>query len=135
MDGPHSHRHRSRRHRHHSRRRHHHHHSRSPSSTFSDRSRDAIHSDIGFDHSHHHHHLRSHRSQPRERIITPRPVTERISTPPRRNNNVYRETATGTGLDTKIMKDSSVTADLEDIPSREPRFLLLLLVKDIDCSL
>lgn len=126
-DDDHHHRgHRSHRHRRHGRR-HHRHHSRSPCSTCSDRSRDAFHSDVGHDHHHHHHvqpRFRTFHSQTREKLITPRPVKDRVSTPPRRNNNVYREISTGTGLDTKIMKDSSVTADLEDVPSIERSLLL-----------
>jgi hypothetical protein len=31
--------------------------------------------------------------------------------------HVYREAGTGTGLETKIMKDSGITANLEDVPS------------------
>lgn len=61
-------------------------------------------------------------------------MKERVSTPPQRNNNVYRETATGTGLDTKIMKDSSVTADLEDVPSIELPHSPLPFMINIDFS-
>jgi len=31
---------------------------------------------------------------------------------------MFRETAINTGTDTKIMRDSSVTADLEDVPRK-----------------
>ena len=67
---------------------------------------------------HHHHHFQHQHSGPPVKIITPRPFISRTPSPPRRNRNVYRDTGTGTGLETKIMKDSSVTADLEDVPSK-----------------
>lgn len=44
------------------------------------------------------------------RIITP--------TPNKTNTSVYREIGINTGTETKIMRDSGVTADLADTPSK-----------------
>ncbi len=107
-------------HRHHSRRHHRHQHHRrrsySPCSTCSDRSRNDFHSDIGPNYQHHHHHYHRKHSEP-VKIITPRPYIPRTISPPKITRTFYRDTGIGTGLETKIMKDSSVTADLEDVPS------------------
>ncbi len=126
----------SRSHRHHHRRQSHrrpshrrssHHHDRhrrhysySPCSTCSDRSRHDHHSDVGY---HRHHHYQHQRSEPIEKIITPRTPRARTSqartpSPLKRTTAIYRDAGIGTGLETKIMKDSGVTADLEDVPSR-----------------
>ncbi len=109
LNGNHHHRHS---HRHH---RHHRHHSYSPCSTCSDRSRNDFHSDLG--HTHHHHNHHHQYSEQVEKPITARSFKSQSSSPRRRNRNVHREAGTGTGFDTRIMKDSGVTADLEDVPS------------------
>jgi hypothetical protein len=100
-------------HRHHSRHRHHRrhrHHSCSSCSTCSDRSNEFF-SDIGY----HHHHQQHFKSV--ERIITPRPIRTRTPSPPRRHTRTHRSTTIDTGLQTNFMRDSGVTANLEDVPS------------------
>lgn len=129
---PSRHRHHRSHHRHHSHRRsrhgdghHHHRHHRprsySSCSTCSSHSYHT-HSDIRSDVTHHRrHHFHQSLSQPAPKIITPRPPKPRTPTPPRApfsNTLIYRDTGTSTGLETKIMRDSSVTADLEDVPSK-----------------
>jgi hypothetical protein len=99
------------RHRRHSNRRHHRrhrHHSYSSCSTCSDRSNEFF-SDVGY--HHHHQHYKSV-----ERIITPRTIRARTPSPPRRYTRPFRNTSIGTGVQ---MRDSSVTADLEDVPSMQ----------------
>jgi hypothetical protein len=117
------HHHHHRRHHHHRHYPHHHHHhhhrrrrSRSPDSP-STYSSYTSHRHHGFGHHHHYH------SVPLPRITTPR--FPKIVTPnaPKSNTIVYRETGINTGKETKIMRDSSVTANLEDIPSKFEYFI------------
>ncbi len=117
---------RSRRHHHHHRSRHHHHprhrshhrhrHSYSPCSECTYYSHD-VHHDYSHNHPHHSH------STPFPRIITPRVPKIITPTPAKINKTMYRETGVNTGNETKIMRDSSVTADLEDLPSKSELFL------------
>lgn len=124
--------HRHSKHRHHRRRRHHHHHPR---------------------HRHHHHHghssyspcpeceyySRISRRQPSPPVYVPRILTPRfprIVTPTASKNGatLYRETAVNTGNETKIVRDSSTNANLEDPPSKYSSifiypFSLLLLYR------
>lgn len=117
-DHKHHHRdHQSRHHHQHQNRRHHRQYSYSSCSTCSSFSNDSY-SDAG--HGHHHYRQYQHQhSVPVEKISAPRPVRSQTRSPPRVNSRVYRNTGTGSKLHGKIMKNSGVTTDLEDVPSIE----------------
>jgi len=109
------HHHRHRRHSRHHHHQRHRHHSYSSCSTCSNRSHDDFYSDVGY--NHHHHHYKHHHSEPVHKIITPQSSRTRSPSPPKRRRAGYRDTGTGTGLETKMTRNSSVKADLEDVPS------------------
>jgi hypothetical protein len=71
---------------------------------------------------HHHHHQHS---EPLPKVITPNLPKIITPTPMRFERTVYRDTGINTGYETKIMRDSSVTADLEDVPCMFDYLLLL----------
>jgi ABC-type Zn2+ transport system substrate-binding protein/surface adhesin len=105
-----NHHHHHRRHHHHHHRHHHHHNKDSPSSQSTNSSHE-YHRGRTFDH----HHRDPSVSFPR--IVTPQ--LPKIITPSlsKMSTAIYRETGSNTGNETKLTRDSSVTADLADIPS------------------
>jgi hypothetical protein len=107
------HHHRHRRHSRHHHHQRHRHHSYSSCSTCSNRSHDDFYSDVGYNHHHHKH----HHSEPVHKNITPQSSRTRSPSPPKRRRAGYRDTGTGTELETKTTRNSSVKADLEDVPS------------------
>ncbi|UJR27745.1 hypothetical protein I4U23_009020 [Adineta vaga] len=74
-------------------------------------SRDEFYSDVGYNHHGHHHHHHLHHTEliPGHFVLQPTPTHMRSST------KLYRDSGVATEHQLKIMKDSSVTADLEDI--------------------
>jgi len=119
QDHPHHHHHHRRHHHHHHHHpphHHHHHHHRHRYHLNSPDSRSPYYSH-NLNHDHHYGHHHHFQSEPFPRIITPH--LPKIITPrPKIHTTTYRETGINTGNETKIMRDSSVTADFDDIPSK-----------------
>ena len=94
-------------HRHHHHRTHHHrrHESHSPCSICS---RSEFYSDVGYDPHQHHHHI-----APIHTFIPPHTSTVHTHSP----TKIYRDSGVVTDPERKTTKDTSVTADLEDVSS------------------
>ncbi|CAF0745972.1 unnamed protein product [Adineta ricciae] len=108
------HSHRKHSHHHHQHRSHHHsrHHRQRSHSPCSICSREEFYSDVGHDahRSHHHHHHHPHPELiPTHFVIAPPPIPVHAPT------KLYRDSSVATEHQLKITRDSSVTADLEDI--------------------
>jgi ABC-type Zn2+ transport system substrate-binding protein/surface adhesin len=114
-------------HRHHHRPHHHHHHHHHRHRSYSPDSPSTYYSH-NFGHHHHFH------AAPIQRIVTPK--FPKIITPflPKINTKTYRDTGINTGNETKIMRDSSVTADLDDIQCKFKYIFLLLFKYDFVLS-
>lgn len=111
---------------HHRRRRHHHHHHRHRRHHYHDRHSYSPCAECEY-------YSRISRRPPSPPVYVPRVLTPRfprILTPtaPKNGATVYRETAINTGNETKIVRDSSTTANLEDPPSKSSSLFLFLLI-------
>jgi hypothetical protein len=85
-------------------------HSYSSCSTCSSQSPDEFYSDVCYNYRHHY---QSQYSEPLSNIMTPGNFRTRTSSPPRTRRISYGDT----GHQTKRMRDSFASTDLEDVPS------------------